>query len=1128
MALTLTDFVDSAILEELTKSIWRCSGLPAQVIDPQGRVLVSSGRQDLCFRFHRSHPLTSQYCLESDTKIGDLAKDRAAEHSLLEARCRNGLNHIGLPIIVAGVHLATLFLSQFLYEPPDEKTFRRQARELGFDEEEYLAALRKVPVLDSARVNEVLTFCNVLVRLVNEMGTREASLLASKERLLKSEEKFRHLFQNANDALFIIGPSGRILDVNEMACARLGYSRRELLRRQVKDIDSNVIAKDAELQVQFILKEGTAVFETEHTSRDGRKIPVEISARKIEIEERPAILCIARDLTERKRVEAALRESEERFRNVIDSTPLGVHLYQLVGEELILTGANPAADAILGIAHVPLFGRTLEEAFPPLRLTEIPARYREVCRGTRWQSLEVPYEDEISGIFEVHAFPTGAGRMAVLFADISERKKWESDLLYRERFEALIAAISTRFMEGEPSDLDKNIESALHDLVEFAGVDRAYLFRLSEDGERMSNTHEACSPETSCEIEHLQELPVSDFPWLIGKLRARKIVHIPRISELPPEAAKERAHFAEQQIQSMISVPVLIKGDLGGIVGFDAVHAEKAWDERDIVLLRTFGDLVGSALERRLATDSLEYRARLDHLVATLSTRMLNLEPESVDTAIEAALSEIGSFVGVDRCYVFQFSDDGDRFSNTHEWCAAQITSFKGELQNLPTSRFPWIFGKIFRGETIVVSDTADLDAKAERDEFERQRIRSILCVPMLIEGRVIGFIGFDAVRQKKKWQDDIVLLLRLVGEFFANALERRRKDRELRQAQEQISAILRSLRAGLVGVDRQGRIILLNRPAAKILGLEATDTRGRLIGEFPIEPALRRQIDSVLAGRRPEAVEWTLPSRGGAPTCSIRARTDAVRSDRRKRSGAITLLQDVTNEREIDRLKSEFISTAAHELRTPLASVLGYAELLLNQETFGSFTFEEEREFLEEIYKKAESLTELINDLLDLSRIESGQLVRLTLSATSIGPLIEEVVEDFRRRNPHHRFESRLPIDLPEISFDAAKIRQVMENLLGNAVKFSPPGSRIKVEIAMHPDRAEIVVEDEGVGMRPEVLEHVFDKFYRGSADSAVSGIGLGMTIVKNIVEAHGGTIRVESSPGKGTRVVFALPLKG
>lgn len=1007
MALNLTDLIDLTVLEDLAQSIWRCSGLPTKIADPLGRILVSSGSQEICLLFHRRHPALLERCIESDTEKEALLRTKAAEGTLLETRCRSGLNHIGLPIVINKEHLATLYLAQFFYDPPDENLFRRKARRFGFDEERYLAALRKVPVLGRTRVKEGVAFCEVLVKLLSEMGAREAALLDSREKL---------------------------------------------------------------------------------------------------------------------------RESEERFRNVIESTPLGIHLYQLEKDgRLVLTGANPAADAILGMELAPHFGRTLEEVFPALAATEVPARYREVCRGSNWEAGEVPYRyDHISGIYEVHAFPTGAGRMATIFADITERKRREEELRYRERFEALIAAISTRFMEEGPAGLDGTIESTLRQLIEFAGVDRAYLICLSDEGTRLLTTHEACTGALPCERKRLHDLAVSDSPWIMGKLLERTIVHIPRVADLPAEAAGEKTLFTAQGVQSLLSVPVFIEGKMAGLVGFEAVQAEKSWDERDIVLLRTFGDLLGSALERRRAHETLEYRAQLEHLIATLSTRMLSLDAESIDTAIDEALGEIGIFVGVDRCYIFRFSDDGRRFSNTHEWCAPQISSFKEVMRDLPTSAYPWALGTIFRREVLLVADTAVLppEAGAEKAEFERQMIRSILCVPMLTDERVIGMIGFDAVRRRKDWSPEIVQLLRLVGEFFANAFERRRRDRALRENRERIAAILRSLRAGLVGVDQEGRITLLNKPAAVILGLEGMDPRGRLLSDLPVEPLLQDQIAAVLAGRNPAPAEWSLTPGQSGPARIIQSRTDPIRSEERLRRGAIAMLRDVSAEREIDRIKSEFISTAAHELRTPLSSVLGYAELLLRQASHGTFPLEEQRDYLEEIVRRAEDLTELVNDLLDLSRIESGQLVRLNLSLSDPGRLIREVIEDFRRRITDRHFEVEAPPFLPEILIDAAKIRQVLENLLGNAVKFSPPESRIQVGAHCREDRIRVEVKDEGSGMSPEVIAHIFDKFYRGNADSSVPGLGLGMSIVKNIVEGHDGEIQVESAPGIGTRVIFTLPL--
>jgi signal transduction histidine kinase len=237
---------------------------------------------------------------------------------------------------------------------------------------------------------------------------------------------------------------------------------------------------------------------------------------------------------------------------------------------------------------------------------------------------------------------------------------------------------------------------------------------------------------------------------------------------------------------------------------------------------------------------------------------------------------------------------------------------------------------------------------------------------------------------------------------------------------------------------------------------------------------------------------------------------------------GVITLLRDVSRERELDRMKSEFISTAAHELRTPLTVVKGFSEILLNQ----TGVDETQQEYLEIILNKSELLENIIGDMLDLSRVESGQVIHVEMERCDIISVIERSALDYQRACGSHRFEASFPANPVEVLADRVKITQVMENLLSNAVKFSKNGNLIRVTCVLDEEELRIVVSDEGIGMTSEQVERVFDKFYRvDSSNTAKPGLGLGMSIVKNIVEAHGGRIWVESALGKGTMVTFTLP---
>lgn len=230
---------------------------------------------------------------------------------------------------------------------------------------------------------------------------------------------------------------------------------------------------------------------------------------------------------------------------------------------------------------------------------------------------------------------------------------------------------------------------------------------------------------------------------------------------------------------------------------------------------------------------------------------------------------------------------------------------------------------------------------------------------------------------------------------------------------------------------------------------------------------------------------------------------------------------------KQLDQLKSEFISTAAHELRTPIASIMGYTELLSDNVMSQSITEEQKADFHQEILDNSERLSKIIDDVLDVSRIEAGRSIPLSKEQTSIDGLLNKAVNRFRltaKQNIHLELSHNLP-DIIEI--DAHRISQVVDNLLSNAIKYSPAESNILITAKQDKHYCLVSVIDEGKGMNEEQIGRVFDKFYRADAtDTAVRGLGLGMSIVKQIIEDHRGEILVKSKVGEGTKVHFKLPL--
>jgi signal transduction histidine kinase len=228
---------------------------------------------------------------------------------------------------------------------------------------------------------------------------------------------------------------------------------------------------------------------------------------------------------------------------------------------------------------------------------------------------------------------------------------------------------------------------------------------------------------------------------------------------------------------------------------------------------------------------------------------------------------------------------------------------------------------------------------------------------------------------------------------------------------------------------------------------------------------------------------------------------------------------------READRLKSLFISTITHELQSPLGFIKGYATSLLRRD--GDFDEKTKREFLQVISDETDALSALVDDLLDVSRIEAGAL-SVDKEPVSLGGLVRRSVQRAKAKSELHQFRLRLAAGLPTADADPHRIEQVLRNLLDNAVKYSPSGGVVTVSVALRYGLLVTSVSDEGIGVPHEEQRRVFERFFRGSGAAGASrrGVGLGLSICRGIVEAHGGSIWLESSPGAGTTVSFSLPI--
>jgi|GEM_PF-542123 len=348
----------------------------------------------------------------------------------------------------------------------------------------------------------------------------------------------------------------------------------------------------------------------------------------------------------------------------------------------------------------------------------------------------------------------------------------------------------------------------------------------------------------------------------------------------------------------------------------------------------------------------------------------------------------------------------------------------------------------------------------------------------------------------------------------------------------ELLSVTFSSMAEGVIVVDPDKRIVLFNRLAETLAGWEFEPVQDRPLGEmFHVVDGRTGQVqdaivDKVLRiGRTQFGGEHDILVGLDGRDRPVSMVAAPVRQDEDRVIGVVIVFRDISKERRLERLKEDFIASISHELRTPLTCIKAYTETIIDDDRMDSQT---RGEFLRIINQESDRLAQLIEGLLEISRLESGRAA-LAPGRVDLCRLVEKAAVALRpvADRKDVRIETLVDPRLPAIEADASKTESVITNLANNAVKFTEPGGVVRISAEQHGPLAAIRVSDTGMGIPPEDLPHIFERFYRvGATALKVPGTGLGLAIVKKIVDMHGGSIEVHSKLGKGTTFTVLLPI--
>lgn len=305
---SFSELINISSLKKMAENIYAAAGIPIGIVDVDGKINIAIGWQDICAKFHRIHPATCKRCCISDEYIKEHLKDGG----YISYKCLNNMWDIAVPIIIAGEHLATIFLGQFFYEDEviDIEYFRSQAMECGFDEKEYLEALRMVPKFSKEKVEHIMEYYSGLVLTLAESGLRHLEYKESQNELKKSQSYLNAIFNSVSDAIFIHDVYGNIMDVNETAISMFGYSRNELATMNVNDIACKN-QFDTEFNIRNLVNEARSknpfIVELIGKNKSGKEFWIEVNIHITNIDEDEKIVATVRDITERKQAELAFQ-----------------------------------------------------------------------------------------------------------------------------------------------------------------------------------------------------------------------------------------------------------------------------------------------------------------------------------------------------------------------------------------------------------------------------------------------------------------------------------------------------------------------------------------------------------------------------------------------------------------------------------------------------------------------------------------------------------------------------------------------------------------------------------------------------------------------------------------------------
>jgi two-component system phosphate regulon sensor histidine kinase PhoR len=996
------------------------------------------------------------------------------------------------------------------------------------------------------------TYSSVLVSDVDITDHKRAEMA-----LRESEERYRDLFESANDLIQIVGPEGDLQYVNRAWGTALGYGPEEVQGLSIFEVIHPNSLEHCKQVFERVKLGGTVDgFEAEFLTKAGESITVEGNANcRLEHGRPTTIRGIFRDVTERKRAEeeiarrtrqlalinrvgqrlAPILESDELYRTSVEAIQEGfgyqvVGFFSVSGDELIVEAAAGPFRESIPIGYRQKMGEGImgwvAEHGEPLLVndTSEESRFLEVETLDIAAELDVPVvvagqtigviavASDTANVFgetDVTAMEAIGGQVARAIENSHLYGRERRRRIQRETISEVGRAIAAIL------DMDTLLARVVELIVQNFGYYAVDVFEV--DGASEYAVFKASTAESSGSGREGLRLRVGEegiVGWVAGSgklLVANDVSREPRyvLDTAVPDTRAEAA------------IPIRLGEKVVGVL--DVLSDEvDAFNESDVETLETLAHSLAVAMENARLYE--EERRRSGELTALLDTARALASSLDLTEVLEIIARRAQVLTEADGGRIYLLEPDGQTL---RPLVALGVEA--AEMMGFSFSVGQGITGQVAATGIAEVVNDIHRDPRGVHIPGTAQTPLSMLCVPLTIKGDVAGVMAVSRL-EGQPFDDQDLQLATSMANHAATAIENARLYQSVAERETRLRDQIESAADAILNIDTEGRLTLLNKEAERISGFTRDEVLGHHFTELLPPEDVEKLGTLVLTDIGDEvdqqAYEVELLGKWGQ-VIPLEIRVSALERGGRLEGWQI-IGRDVSERRRLEQMKSQFLATVSHDLRTPLASIMGFTEMLMEGSP-GPLT-ETQDEFLGIVFESSQRLMALVNDLLDISKLDVGR-TSMEVKTIELPRLIAGVVDEIGplAYKKNILLEVDCPETLPSTQGDQRRLEQILNNLLSNAVKFTPEGGKIEVKAELAGGQLVVTVRDTGVGIPPEDLPHLFQPFHRGGnvTKQAIEGSGLGLSIAKALVEAHGGTIGVESELDKGSTFRFTLPVK-